>query len=166
MAEARVEQRIYNLFTRAGLTLGTAESCTGGLVSYRVTTVPGSSEYFLGGVVAYSNEMKRQTLGVSAETLQSVGAVSEECAREMAEGIRTLTGATIGVSTTGIAGPGGATARKPVGLIYIACASSRGTRVYEGVWHGDRAQNMEDATGHALQMIIDEITTLHGDSEQ
>lgn len=165
MTQDSVEQQIYDLFTRASLTLGTAESCTGGLVSYRLVTVPGSSEYFLGGVVAYSNELKHQTLGVSNETLRNVGAVSEQCAREMAEGIRALTGATIGVSTTGIAGPGGATARKPVGLIYIACASPRGTQVYEGVWNGDRTRNMADATSHALQMVIDEATSLRSDSE-
>lgn len=166
MTASGAARAIYDLLTQSEMTLGTAESCTGGLVSYRITSVSGSSEYFLGGVVAYSNEMKQQTLGVSVDTLQTVGAVSAECAREMAEGVRSVTGATIGVSTTGIAGPGGATARKPVGLIYIACASPRGTRVFEGVWNGDRARNMEDAANHALQMVIEEATSLRDESEQ
>lgn len=164
MTDTGVERQLYGLLTDAALTLGTAESCTGGLVSYRITSVPGSSEYFLGGIVAYSNELKQKLLGVSSETLHTVGAVSEECAREMAEGVRSLTGATIGISTTGIAGPGGATDRKPVGLIYIACASPHGTRVYAGYWSGDREQNMVGATEHALKMIFEEATSLQADS--
>lgn len=164
MTQRGREQQLYQVLTDAAFTLATAESCTGGLVAYRVTSVPGSSEYFLGGVVAYSNELKQQTLGVSAETLRAAGAVSEQCAREMAEGARALTGATIAVSTTGIAGPGGATDRKPVGLIYIACASPRTTTVYEGVWRGDREHNMIGATEHALEMILEEATHLREDT--
>jgi PncC family amidohydrolase len=136
------------------LTLAAAESCTGGLVAYRITSIPGSSAYFLGGIVAYSNDLKRDVLGVRQETLDRHGAVSETCAREMAEGVRQLTGASIGVSTTGIAGPGGATRHKPVGLIFIACASPVGTDVHEVRWRGDRLANMHDATAYALRLII------------
>jgi PncC family amidohydrolase len=142
------------------MTVATAESCTGGLVAYRITSVPGSSAYFLGGIVAYSNEMKRDILGVRQETLDRVGAVSETCAKEMAEGVREITGAAISVSTTGIAGPGGATSRKPVGLIYIACATPAGVDVHEVRWRGDRLKNVDDATEYALRLVVNAARNL------
>ncbi len=111
------------LLRERGLTLATAESCTGGLVGSLVTDVPGSSHYYCGGVVAYSNEVKVRLLGVRRATLKRYGAVSAQTATEMAEGVRNRTGADIGVAVTGIAGPGGGTRKKPVGLVYIAIAA-------------------------------------------
>lgn len=133
--------------------LATAESCTGGGVAARVTSVSGSSEYFLGGIVAYSNDAKQALLGVSPETLATRGAVSAECAREMAEGARRAFGAEFAVSTTGIAGPGGATNRKPVGLVYIALAGPDKTSVEEFHFPGGRAVVTDAATEAALLML-------------
>ena len=114
---------------RKKVTVATAESCTGGLVSERITEVPGASEIFGCGVCSYANEIKHRVLGVSEETLAKYGAVSEQTAREMAGGVRKLAGADIGVSTTGIAGPGGGTPEKPVGLVYIGIDSDKLTTV-------------------------------------
>ncbi len=108
-----------------GWSCSTAESCTGGGIALGITSISGSSDYMQGGIVAYSNEIKRRLLQVSRETLDSVGAVSESCAREMARGVRQAIGTDVGISSTGIAGPGGATARKPVGLVYIAVSTPR-----------------------------------------
>ena len=138
---------------RPRLTLATAESCTGGGVAARVTSVSGSSEYFLGGIVAYSNEAKMSLLGVSPETLATRGAVSAECAREMAEGARRAFGAQFAVSTTGIAGPGGATNRKPVGLVYVGLAGPETTSVEEFHFPGGRAVVTDAATEAALRML-------------
>jgi PncC family amidohydrolase len=154
MSPEALEHQIYELLAESDVTIAAAESCSGGLVASRITSVAGSSAYFLGSVVAYSNELKHQILGVSAETLDRRGAVSAECAREMALGVRQLTGATVTVSTTGIAGPGGATDRKPVGLIYFACASPEGVSIHDVQWQGDRHANMEDAAEFALQLIV------------
>jgi PncC family amidohydrolase len=154
MNHVALEHQIYELLAESDVTVAAAESCSGGLVASRITSVPGSSAYFLGSVVAYSNALKHEILGVSAETLEQRGAVSAECAREMAVGVRKLTGATISVSTTGIAGPGGATDRKPVGLIYFACASPDSVSVHDVHWQGDRHANMEDAAEFALQLIV------------
>ena len=106
----------------AGKTLALAESCSGGYVSHLVTTVPGSSAYFQGAVIPYHNQFKENILGVKAETLQSVGAVSEETAKEMALGVRKLFGSDFGLASTGIAGPDGGSDEKPVGTVWIACA--------------------------------------------
>ena len=111
------------------LTLATAESCTGGLVSKRITEIPGASEIFLCGLCTYSNEMKERLLGVSHQTLEQYGAVSEQTAREMARGVRLASGAAVGVSTTGIAGPGGGSAEKPVGLVYVGIDSAAYSKV-------------------------------------
>lgn len=136
------------------MTISTAESCTGGLVASRVTSIAGSSDYFLGGIVSYSNEAKHALLGVSDEILENRGAVSEECARAMAEGSRRAFGSNVAVSTTGIAGPGGATVRKPVGLVYIATAGERGTSCAEHHFPGDRAEVTAAAAEHALNQLI------------
>jgi PncC family amidohydrolase len=158
------EHEVHHLFSGHGLTLATAESCTGGLVSFRITSVPGSSDYFLGGIVAYSNDLKQSLLGVAEETLERFGAVSEQCALEMAAGARHATGARCAIATTGIAGPGGATARKPVGLIYIACATPLRMACTEVRWKQDRAANMRDAAELALQTLIDETRRYLGES--
>ena len=136
------------------VTVAAAESLTGGNVSARITKISGSSAYFLGGIVAYSNEAKALLLGVSQETLATRGAVSAECAREMAEGARRAFGADVAVATTGIAGPGGATERKPVGLVYIALAGQDGVTTEEFHFPGGRATVTDASTEAALLMLL------------
>lgn len=136
------------------LSIAAAESCTGGEVAHRIVSVAGSSDYFLGGIVSYSNQAKIALLGVPAEIVENPGAVSEECARAMAEGARRVFGASVAVATTGIAGPGGATARKPVGLVYIAVAGPDGTACSEHHFPGDRNQVIDAAAETALQALL------------
>jgi PncC family amidohydrolase len=136
------------------VTVAAAESLTGGNVSARITSLSGSSGYFLGGIVAYSNAAKAALLGVSEETLATRGAVSAECAREMAAGARRAFGADVAVATTGIAGPGGATERKPVGLVYIALASPDGVTTEEFRFPGGRAVVTDASTEAALLMLL------------
>jgi nicotinamide-nucleotide amidase len=136
----------------AGYTLAVAESCTGGLLGERLTNIPGSSDVFLGGVIAYHNDVKRDLLGVRAQDLERHGAVSEPVAIQMASGIRERLGADIGVSVTGIAGPGGGTAEKPVGLVWVAVHASRvEARRFHVV--GDRAEIRQRAAQAALEMV-------------
>jgi nicotinamide-nucleotide amidase len=134
------------------LKLGVAESCTGGLLGERLTNIPGSSDVFLGGVIAYHNDVKKGLLGVSAEVMKRHGAVSEEVALQMAAGVRERTGADVGVSVTGIAGPGGGTPEKPVGLIWIAIHSlDAKARRFHVV--GDRTEIRQRAAQAALEMV-------------
>lgn len=151
--DTSLEKVVGELLTTHGLTLAVAESCTGGMICDRITDIPGSSNYFLGGVVAYSNAEKVSRLRVSEETLARYGAVSEQTAREMASGVRETTGADIGVSTTGIAGPTGATPTKPVGLVYIGLATPEEVSARKFVFGEDRLINKERATYAALQQI-------------
>ncbi len=137
----------------SGLHLAVAESCTGGLLGARLTSIPGSSDVVLGGVIAYANDVKTALGGVSDEILQRHGAVSEEVAREMAAGVRAALGAEIGVGITGIAGPGGGTPDKPVGLVFIAVQFDMQARAYGGQFVGDRAEIRFRATQAALDMI-------------
>ena len=158
-AEATAEKRINALLALPGggqshLTVATAESLTGGNVSARITAISGSSAYFLGGIVAYSNEAKASLLGVSEETLSTRGAVSAECAREMAEGARRAFGADVAVATTGIAGPGGATERKPVGLVYMALAGADGVTTEEFHFPGGRNVVTDASTEAALLLLL------------
>src|SRR5579871_5672191 len=127
------------LFDNRGLRLAVAESCTGGSLAAEITELAGVSSFFLGGVVSYANEVKSALLGVPDEVLRDHGAVSEPTARAMAEGIRKLFSVDVGVGITGIAGPGGATPTKPVGLVYIGVATPQRTVVEHCVWPGDRA---------------------------
>lgn len=160
MSHARptLEQRIRQaLDGRDDVRIATAESCTGGTVAARLTSQAGSSAYVVGGVVSYANGIKQQVLGVPAAVLENPGAVSEECARAMAEGVRSLMDATHAVSTTGIAGPTGGTARKPVGLVYIGLATPDGTRVERHVYSGDRAAVIEAASDRALELLLKSI---------
>lgn len=157
MSGSAAEQRLAEVFSARKLTIATAESCTGGLIAHRITTISGSSAYFLGGVVSYSNELKQKLLGVTQETLRTAGAVSAECAIQMASGVRGLTGALVGISSTGIAGPGGATPTKPVGLVYIACSAEWGDVVREFCWTGDRLANIQDSAEAALQLVLHHI---------
>lgn len=134
-------------------TLATAESCTGGLLSERLTRVPGSSEYFLGGAVCYSNELKSRFAGVPPKLLETHGAVSRPVAQALAEGIRLRTRASIGIGITGIAGPGGGTPEKPVGMVFIAIADERGTEVREFRFPGDRERIRLLSSQFALEML-------------
>ena len=156
-AEAPETQLNLLLADAPRLLLAAAESCSGGEVAHRITAVPGSSAYFLGSVVAYANGAKRDVLGVPADVLEKRGAVSEECARAMAEGGRRVFGADLAVATTGIAGPGGATARKSVGLVYVALAGPTGTVCDEHHFPGDRSAVVVAAAEAALQMLLAEV---------
>ena len=135
------------------LTIACAESCTGGLLTSRLTDVPGSSAYVKGAIVSYTNEMKHRELGVSEEVLTAQGAVCEAVAAAMAEGVALKTGADIGVGVTGIAGPGGASDEKPVGLVYIAVAGREGTIVKKNIFTGRRKQIKYKTTQTALDMV-------------
>lgn len=155
MSEA-VEAVIADLLQEQGLTLATAESCTGGLVSHQITNVPGSSGYFLGGVVAYSYEAKERILGVRHATLYDHGAVSRETAIAMARGARRVLGADVGLSVTGIAGPGGGTAEKPVGLTWVAVSLREGDWAERHMWQGEREVN-KSASAHAALSLLYEV---------
>lgn len=135
------------------MTVATAESCTGGLIGKMITEIPGASEVYGFGFVTYANEAKMQLLGVRKETLDTFGAVSEETAREMAEGARRASGSGIAVSVTGIAGPGGGTEEKPVGLVYIGVSDKKGTEVFRFVQHGDRERVRNKSALCALDII-------------
>lgn len=137
------------------LTLAVAESCTGGQLGDRITEVPGSSSYFLGGVISYSNEAKTDILGVGKALLRSKGAVSEDVAVEMAKGVRELFGAGVGVGVTGIAGPTGGTPSKPVGLVFIAVSSSDRTVCTRNNFDGDRSAVKAKSVAKALEMLLD-----------
>lgn len=161
MTDSSPEVRINRLLAGDSLVqLAAAESCTGGSVARRITAIAGSSDYFQGSAVTYSNTAKTNLLGVQASLLDSVGAVSPECAVAMAQGALRVFGADIAVSTTGIAGPGGATARKQVGLVYIAVASPSGLSVEEHHFPGDRAQVIEAATDRSLQLLLEAVERL------
>lgn len=148
-----IAERLVELLKARGLTCATAESCTGGGVGAALTAVPGSSAVFLGGVVSYANAVKRDVLGVSAATLDTVGAVSPETAAQMADGARRLTKADLAVSVTGIAGPGGGSAEKPVGLVWFGLATPDGTRTERAIFAGDRAAVRAAAVTHALGLL-------------
>lgn len=150
-------QRLADLLTERGITVATAESCTGGLIGDTLTSVPGSSAYYEGGVISYSNAMKQRFLNVAEETLEQHGAVSDQTAREMAKGIRDAAAVDIGIATTGVAGPGGGTPAKPVGLVYIALADSDGVTVARHVFDGTRRENKEATCRTALQMLLDRV---------
>jgi len=148
-----LEEMVGKLLLARGLSIGTAESCTGGLVAARLTEVPGSSAYFKGGVVSYSNEMKSDILGVSMSVLERFGAVSKETAMAMAQGVRERTGAEIGLATTGIAGPAGGTPAKPTGLVYISLAADDGIFYREYRFPGFRPAVRQGTVNAALHMV-------------
>ncbi|WKZ79543.1 MAG: competence/damage-inducible protein A [Fimbriimonadaceae bacterium] len=148
-----LEQTVLELLRRRGLTLAVAESCTGGGLAYRLTSVPGSSEVFLGGVVSYANEVKVGVLGVEADVLTREGAVSKLVARQMAQGVRRLTGADIGVGITGIAGPGGGSPEKPVGLVYVGFSGPLKESVEELRLSGSRETIRLRSISAALDLI-------------
>ena len=153
MAEA-LEVRVGKRLSEAGLTLAVAESCTGGLVGHRITNVAGSSEYFLGGVIAYAYEAKERLLNVRHGTLYEFGAVSEQTAGEMARGARRALGADIGIAVTGIAGPGGGLPDKPVGTTWVAVSSRDGEWAQYHLWDGDRDENKVASVDAALELLL------------
>ena len=156
-----LQTAVARLLGERGLTLCTAESCTGGLIAERLTEISGSSKYFLGGAVTYSNEMKTDLLGVPERLFGEVGAVSSEVAQAMAEGIRERTGADYGISVTGIAGPTGGTAEKPVGLVYIGIADLTGTQVKELRLSGAREHIRDRTAKHALNLLRLKVMAAH-----
>ncbi|SHE57181.1 competence/damage-inducible protein cinA [Desulfofundulus australicus DSM 11792] len=153
MDDEVLEEVVGKLLVKKGLTCALAESCTGGLVAARLTSIPGSSAYFWGSVVAYDNRVKEKVLGVPAGVLETHGAVSRPTAIAMAEGVRNLMGTHLGLSITGIAGPGGGTPVKPVGLTYIALATAEGTTCQEFHFPGHRQAVRQGAANAALNMI-------------
>ena len=140
-----------------GLTVATVESCTGGLVGHLITEVSGSSAYYVGGFVTYSNDQKRASAGVGEDVLAAHGAVSAQVAVAMATGGRERTGADVAVSVTGIAGPDGGTAEKPVGLTYVAVADAEGVAVRRFTWTGDRTENKRQSAAAALELLLERI---------
>jgi len=150
-----LEFQIGQLLRKRALKLALAESCTGGLIGHRITDVPGSSEYFLGGIVAYAYEAKVALLGVSWDTLNTKGAVSQETVLEMARGARRVLNTDIAVSVTGIAGPGGGTPEKPVGTTWIGLVAEEGewTRLFQ--FSGNREQNKVSSANAAFQILLD-----------
>lgn len=146
-------RRVGDGLCTRGLTVAVAESCTAGLLGYSLTSVPGSSEWFRGGVIAYANDVKTGVLGVRPATLAARGAVSEMVAKEMAAGARRLLGADLGVGVTGVAGPGGGTTRKPVGLVWIGVATGRRVSARRHLFGGGRARVRAQAVLAALKMV-------------
>ena len=140
-----------------GLTLASAESCTGGLIGYALTEISGSSSYYVGGLISYSNELKEGHLGVDAATLEKHGAVSAQTCVAMAAGARERYGADFGIAVTGIAGPDGGTAAKPVGLTYVGVADANGSDVRRFVWTGDRHSNKVASAEAALQLLRERL---------
>ncbi|WP_181305645.1 competence/damage-inducible protein A [Rufibacter sp. XAAS-G3-1] len=151
--EVTLEEAIGQLLKERNLTISMAESCTGGLVAHKLTSVPGSSAYFMGSVVAYSNEVKKAQLGVPPEILEQHGAVSEETVKAMAQGVRQLLKTDIGVSTSGIAGPDGGSPEKPVGTIWIAYADARQTIARQINYNKTRLLNMEYTALQVMELI-------------
>ena len=152
-----LESCIGRMLKQAGKTVSAAESCTGGLISSLFTSVPGSSEYYLGSVTSYANEVKTGVLGVPEEIIAGHGAVSMECVKAMAEGVRRLTGSDFSVATSGIAGPGGGSDEKPVGLVWIAVSSQMGTETFSLLSKGDRKRNIDRFASNALNILRKKI---------
>lgn len=156
-----LEQNIIRLLEKKGMTVATAESCTGGKIAARITDVPGASGVFREGYVTYANEAKRKLLGVSGKTLETYGAVSEQTAREMVEGVKKAAGAQAGIAVTGIAGPEGGSREKPVGLVFIGCSVGNKTEVKRFCFHGNRRLVRDGAVQQAMillrQLLLDDM---------
>lgn len=155
--EDSLEGAIGTMLKSAGKTVSAAESCTGGLISSLFTSMAGSSEFYLGSVTSYANSVKNQVLGVPSEIIAEHGAVSAECVSAMAEGVRKITGSDFSVATSGIAGPGGGTDTKPVGLVWIAVSSQMGTETFQMVFKGDRKRNIERFAANALYKLLNKV---------
>ena len=155
---ATLEQQVHRILIERGKTLAVTESCTGGAIASKFTAMAGASAYLLGGVVAYSNDVKRDILGVDPVSLECFGAVSEVVALEMAEGVRRITGADYAIATTGIAGPGGGSKHKPVGTVWMAVATPEGSRAIMRNSGTDRGQIISRASAYAIEMLYEELT--------
>lgn len=155
--EDALEKQIGILLRKKGVTVSTAESCTGGEIAHLLTSVPGSSDYFKGSVVAYANEVKINVLGVSPEDINREGAVSEPVVLQMAEGVKKLTGTDYAVSTSGIAGPDGGTEEKPVGTVWIGVATPEGSFARKFVFSFTRERNIAKAAAKALELVMTEV---------
>ena len=152
-----LESAIGEILKATGKTLSTAESCTGGMISSLITSVPGSSEYFLGSVTSYANSVKENVLGVPSKIIEEYGAVSSECVSAMAEGVRRLTGSDYSVATSGIAGPRGGSDQKPVGTVWIGVSSHMGTETFSLRFNSDRKRNIERFSSSALHILLKRI---------
>lgn len=162
--EEYLEVKIGSLLNERNLKLVIAESCTGGLISHRVTNIPGSSDYYIGGICAYAYEAKRSLLGVNPITLENFGAVSKETVLEMSFGVRKLFSQEIdlekliGLSISGIAGPGGGMPNKPVGLVWVSLSSFEGHWAWKNIFKGNRQQIKEQSSDFALSLLLDYLT--------
>lgn len=154
---SRLAANLVSALESKGLTCATAESCTGGGVGSAITSVAGSSAVFLGGVISYSNDVKADVLGVSRDSLARVGAVSSEVASQMATGARRVIGSDLAVSLTGIAGPGGGSVEKPVGLVWFGLATPSGVTTQSRIFSGDRAAIRAAAVEHALGLLLSAV---------
>lgn len=152
-SDTNLQETVGRMLRESGKTVSAAESCTGGMLSYLMTSVPGSSEYYLGSVTSYANAVKENVLGVPETVIWKYGAVSAECVALMAEGVRKLTGSDFSVATSGIAGPGGGTPDRPVGLVWIGVSSENGTETFSITYGGDRKRNMERFAATALNFL-------------
>jgi PncC family amidohydrolase len=152
--ENRLEIRVGELLRKRGFRLAAAESCTGGLVGHLITNIAGSSTYYLGSVTAYAYEAKVRLLGVKWETLEAHGAVCDPVVKEMADGVRLALAADIGISISGIAGPGGGTPEKPVGLVHFGLSSSKGVRATHRIFEGNRLEIKQQAAEFILSYLI------------
>lgn len=155
--DTSVLEDFHKVALTIGLTIGTAESCTGGLVGKMLTDLGGSSGYYQGGIISYANAVKEQVLGVSSETLATYGAVSEETAKEMVEGVFRVLRTDYAIATTGIAGPGGGSQEKPVGLVYIGIGTPRGITVHKEIFIGDRTSIRKSVAERAIQYVYKEL---------
>ena len=151
-------ERMQRTLVDRRLTLSSAESCTGGLLGHVVTEIAGSSDYYLGGIISYSDDLKREQLGVEGKTLESHGAVSAQTCVAMAEGARHRYRSSLAVAVTGIAGPGGGSNSKPVGLTYVALADAEGHDVRRHQWHGDRHSNKVESVGACLELVLERLS--------
>ncbi|HEY9075745.1 MAG TPA: CinA family protein [Anaerolineaceae bacterium] len=159
--EKLIEAQVGDLLRAKGMKLVLAESCTGGLIGHRITNIAGSSEYYLGSITAYAYEAKERLLGVRHDTITRYGAVSRETVIEMARGARYALSAdfpverTVGISVSGIAGPGGGTPTKPVGLVWIGMSAPEGEWAWRYIWDGDRVRNKELTADQALRLLLE-----------
>ena len=155
-----LEIQVGALLRLHGWRLAVAESCTGGLIGHRLTNIPGSSTYYVGSIIAYAYEAKVRLLGVTWQTLEKYGAVSGETVLEMARGVRIALAADVGLSVSGIAGPGGGTPDKPVGLVWAGLSTPFDERAQRYLWNGDRITNKELSAEATLQLLVDYLSEL------
>ena len=155
MTTEALARRVLTRLEEKKLTLASAESCTGGGIGWTITAIPGSSAYYLGGIISYTNEVKQAVLGVPGDTLEQFGAVSEQTAAEMAECARMRLSADVAVSATGLAGPGGDGSDNPVGRVYLGCSGMFGTKVWECTFCGDREAVRTQAVREALRLVME-----------